>query len=134
MKLQSGLVSLSLVFVVCFGLAFKFDGKNNVSASPGTLTEEIVKTFVTAKNKKVPPDNIVSITFESIQFGKTRTANKADEYEGIPAGETVNPVRVKYSVRRHWSTGDDDKQVYYDYSFYKNNYGEWDALGNGPVR
>ncbi|MGI9165495.1 MAG: hypothetical protein ACR2G5_03765, partial [Pyrinomonadaceae bacterium] len=74
MKLQSGLVSLSLVFVVCFGLAIKCDGKTNVSAAPGTLTEEIVKTFVTAKNKKVPPDNIVSITFESIQFGKTRTA------------------------------------------------------------
>ncbi len=146
MKHPSLLVSLGLVFVLCFGLAFthkRVSSGNTVSTglrttSPADLTEEIVKQIVTKRENNLTKYSTgpksVTVTFESVRFGKTRGANRQDEIDGIPPGETVHPVRVKYTSMYHYSNTDEEKNIHYDYNFYKDSYGEWAALGVGPVR
>jgi len=72
-------------------------------------------------------------TFESVRFGKSRAASKADRYDAI-TGPTVFPVRVKYSELRRWGNGEiETKPFHYAYEFYVDEYGEWNAKGVGPV-
>ncbi len=46
----------------------------------------------------------------------------------------VYPVRAKYTTVEHYSNEDQEKKNYYGYNFYIDSYGEWNALGTGPVR
>ncbi len=133
---------LGIVFVLLFNTAFVCGGNesNLVTDLPAsttnseTLTEVIVKEIITAKVIRTNKDFETEITFESVRIGKTRTANKADENQGIPAGETVYPVRVKYTVVLQTSTGPQTTNHHYDWDFFKDSFGEWASLGKGPVR
>jgi len=123
---------LSLNFVV---------GINSASAAAynvAALTEAIAKTVITKQENNVTKYSTgpksVTVTYEIVRLGKTRKANKADEYEGIPAGATVYPVRAKYTVVQHYGSGDKTTEKHYDYDFYENNFGGWETLGRGPVR
>jgi hypothetical protein len=103
------------------------------------LTEDFVKQFLTERENNAVNGGLTSpasktITFESIKFGQVRQANKKDEYEGIPAGATIYPVRAKYTVVNHYNDSDVENEVHYDYEFYKDSFGEWTTLGLGPVR
>ena len=128
---------LGLSFALCFGLAFAHEG-GAAHAPAAAPTEEVVRQYVTRRQEKLTKSSTgpksVTVTFESIRFGTSRKANARDEFDGIPKGETVYPVRVKYTAVYHWGSGDEEKQIHYDYEFYKDNYGEWAALGLGPVR
>ena len=146
MKQHSLLVSLGLVVLLCLGLGFtqeRASAGRTVSTGSGTtsatdLTEAVVKQIVTKRENNLTKYSTgpksITVTFESIQFGRTRAANKQDEFNGIPLGETVHPVRVKYTSVRHYSNTDEEKNIHYDYDFYKDSFGEWAALGVGPVR
>ncbi len=137
MKHQPLLVSLSLVFVLCFSLAFKSRNDNSSGTGAGNLTEDIVKQIITSRENNVTKYSTgpksVTITFESIQFGTPRRANQQDKIDGIPT-EMVYPVRAKYTTVHHYSNEDEEKKNYYGYNFYIDSYGEWNALGTGPVR
>jgi hypothetical protein len=138
------LQSLGIVFVLLLSTAFvcsngseSTSGENSIvsTTNSAALTEAIVKEIITTKEKRVNDEVLKpEVTFESVRIGKTRKANKADEYEGIPAGETVYPVRVKYNVTLQYSTGPETKNHHYDWDFFKDEHGEWATLGKGPVR
>lgn len=122
-------------------LGLNFVGINPASASAysiAALTEAIAKTVITKQENNVTKYSTgpksVTVIYESIRLGKTRKANKADEYEGIPAGANVYPVRAKYTVTQHYSSGDKTTEKHYDYDFYENSFGDWATLGRGPVR
>ena len=143
--IQNWAVSLQLLGIVCvllFNTAFGCGGNdsNLVTDLPASttnaeaLTEEIVKEIITEKVIRTNKDFETEITFESVRIGKTRTANKVDENNGVPAGETVYPVRVKYTVVIQTSTGPQTTNHHYDWDFFKNNFGEWASSGRGPVQ
>jgi hypothetical protein len=99
MKKHPLLVSLGLVFVMCFGLAFKFSDNNHGSGTDARdLTEDIVKQIITRRENNVTKSSMgpksVTVTFESVRFGKPRKANEQDKIDGIPT-EMVYPVRAK---------------------------------------
>jgi hypothetical protein len=135
MKLQNSVITMGLVFTVFFSLALKCG-----TPSGGDLTESDVKQLITRREKMLATGvgtspNSADVTFESIKFGTTRTANKQDEIDGVPEDETVYPVRTKYTAHRQWGDGtSEDRETYYDWDFFKNSYGEWDAIGKGPAR
>lgn len=141
---QSLLISLSLIFVLCFGVAFAYEsdttGTNTASLSTNlaALTEDIIKQIITKQENNLTKYSTgpksVTVTFESIKIGKARKANKADEYEGIPPGATIYPVRAKYTAVHHYNDGDQEKKYHYDYYFYQDSFDEWATLGLGPVR
>ena len=138
MKKHPLLVSLGLVFVMCFGLAFKCSDNNRGSGTDARdLTEDIVKQIITRRENNVTKSSMgpksVTVTFESIQFGKPRKANEQDKIDGIPT-DMVYPVRAKYTTVHHYSNENQEKNNHYDYEFYKDSYDEWAALGVGPVR
>jgi hypothetical protein len=138
MKLQNSVITLGLVLTVFFSLAFRCGTPSGTSSE--ALTESDVKQLITRREKMLATGvgtspNSADVTFESIKFGTTRTANKQDEFDGVPEGETVYPVRTKYTAHRQWGSGStEDRETYYDWDFFKNNYGEWDAIGKGPAR
>jgi len=147
MTTQTAFINFSLILVLLLTLAFKC-GNNSSDENPGNephtntgaLTEATVKQFITGREERAAtgaggsPDS-VTVTFESINFGTTRTATVQDQYDGVPKGETVYPMRVKYTPHRRWINGTkEDPEIYYSYDFYLNKYGEWDALSKGPVR
>ena len=108
--------------------------KPKKTSSNSALTQAVVEEIITGRQKKLYANLEPTVTFESVRIGKTRKANKADEYEGIPAGATVYPVRVKYSVVYRYSDGDKTENHHYDYLFFKDSFDEWATLGLGPVR
>jgi hypothetical protein len=150
MNTQNAFFNLSLVFVLLFVLAFKCGNDSEPSAKPtpdnkiqkdsDQLTETMVEQVVTQREERLAtgaggsPDS-VTVTFERIDFGTTRTATKQDEFDGVPNGETVYPARVKYTPHRRWENGTkEDPEINYNYDFFVNKYGQWDALGRGPVK
>jgi hypothetical protein len=126
MKLRNSVISLGLVFTVFFSFAFKC-GTDGGSSNSGTLTDADVKQLITRREKSLATGvgtspSSADVTFESIKFG-------------VPEGETVYPVRTKYTAHRRWGGGaTEDRETNYDWDFFKNSYGEWDALGKGPAR
>ncbi len=140
MKTQNAILNLILIFALLSTLAFKCGDNTSNDGNFGQLTETIVKQVVTKREERLAtgaggsPDS-VTVTFENIDFGTTRIANKKDEFEGIPNGETVYPVGVRYTPHRQWRNGTtEDTEIYYSYDFYLNKYGEWAVLANGPAR
>ncbi len=149
MQIQNALINLSLVLVLIFTLAFKCGNDSDDNPTPpdnkrqinsGELTETIVKQIVTQREEMLAtgaggsPDS-VTVTFENIDFGTSRIANKQDEFNGIPNGETVYPARVRYTAHRQRRNGTtEDQEVYYSYDFYVSKYGKWAVLANGPAR
>ena len=130
-------ITLSLALVLCIGLASTPRNAYGGSAGSDGLTEDIVKRYVTRKAEALAKSSTgpksISVTFENIRFGKPRRANAQDKIDGI-RGKTVYPVRVQYTATYHWMNEDEVNKIHYDYSFYKDSYDEWSALGNGPVR
>ena len=148
MKIQNALINLSLLVVLLFTPAFKcgentgddLPADNGQSVNWGQLTETIVKQVVTQREERLAtgdggsPDS-VTVTFESIIFGTIRTANKQDELDGVPKGQTVYPAKVRYIPHRRWENGTkEDPEINYSYDFFVNKYGQWDSLGRGPAR
>jgi hypothetical protein len=160
MQLQSSLITVRVVFVMLlsFALACKEDTKlantpidngrtNTASAaanseSSDALTEDIVKqVFTKQANSSVNQSGStdtkpVSVAFQSIQFGITRKANIKDESEGVPAGATMHPVRVKYTVVTNFSGKNRENKYDEDYYLYKDKSGAWAKLSMkaGPVK
>lgn len=76
----------------------------------------------------------VDITFQAVEFGQPRALNEQDRIDGV-RGETVYPVRARYSEHRTWGNGEtQDLETYYEYDFYRDDFGAWDYVGKGPVR
>ena len=108
-------------------------------AVAGAPTEADVQAFVTrgaemsATGIGTSPSS-VSLTFHEIRFGASRPANLQDRYNGV-TGPTMFPARVRYTSHLRWGARSTDTvETHYSYSFYVDAYGEWNALGHGPVR
>jgi hypothetical protein len=103
------------------------------------LTSEIVKAYITRKEKMLATNigsshKSVTLSFESVLFGKTRKTTQRDRITNGIEGPTVYPVRVKYVSHRVWGNGEKEAvKVHYDYEFYKDSYGKWDSYMVGPV-
>ncbi|HEX8464887.1 MAG TPA: hypothetical protein VF627_09755 [Abditibacterium sp.] len=104
------------------------------------LTAADVKAHVTKQEKRIATGvggqhKTATVIFESIRLGKTRKTNERDRLINGVDGPMIYPARVKYTSHRTWGNGEtEDKKIHYDYEFYKNSYGEWDAVLMGPVR
>ena len=81
-----------------------------------------------------PSPSSVSLTFHEIRFGASRPANLQDRYDGV-IGPTMFPARVRCTSHLRWGAGSTDTiETHCSYSFCVDEYGEWNALGHGPVR
>jgi hypothetical protein len=139
------LINLGLVFVLCFGVASASEVDNvgstnaegSTAAGSASLTEDVVKQLITKREENLTKSSTgpksITVTFESIRFGQSRRANEQDKIDGIPT-QTVYPVRVKYTAVHQYANEDQSKEHHYNYNFYEDSYGEWAALGVGPVR
>ena len=108
------------------------------TAAGGALTEDAVKQFVTRKEQNLATGvgsshKSVAVDFSEVRIGATRAPNEQDKIDGI-RGDTVYPVRVKYTSNRTWGNGETEaKVIHYGYDFYRDEFGEWNAVGRGPV-
>jgi len=130
-------------FTLLLPLAATFgcDGQASAGDGPtaGALTEDAVKQFVTRKEEALATGvgsahKSVKVEFVEVRLGATRRPNEQDKIDGI-RGDTVYPARAKYKSVRTWGNGEtEEKLIHYAYDFYRDEYGEWDAVGLGPVR
>lgn len=112
-----------------------------LAAAAETITQEVVKKFITQREEKDQGQfnggkNLKSISFESVQFGTSRKALPG-ELIRVPAGTTIYPVRVKYTTHRAWPANAGAPEavtIHWTYDFYKDEYGEWTGASTGPVR
>jgi len=142
--MKSNLLLLLTLAPLCLGLTLQAQGApkkpqpKKPTAKAG-LTSEAVKAYITRKEKMLATGigsshKSVTLTFESIRFGKTRPATLRDRTVNGIEGPTVYPVRAKYVSNRVWGNGEKEAvKVHYDYEFYKDSYGEWNSYMVGPV-
>lgn len=132
------LLFFALVGVLCVGLVSSGRSDEKQAAKAG-LTTTVVKEFVTRKEKALATGvgsahKSVTLTFQNPRFGASRAVTKRDKLNGIK-GTTVYPVRVRYTSHRVWGNGEtEDKEIHFEYEFFKDAFGEWDAYGVGPVQ
>jgi hypothetical protein len=75
----------------------------------------------------------VKVEFDEVHFGETRKPNEQDKIDGV-RGDTVYPVRAKYKSLRRWGNGEtEEKVIHYNYDFYRDEFGDWNAILRGPV-
>lgn len=137
-------VCLSLSIALACGIALGVGSTHARAGKPTTLataddpTEEIVKRHIIKGEEKLTKyssgPKSVTVTFEGVRFGQARTATRSDEDNGVPRGGTVHPVRVRYTSVHHYSNTDEEHKYHNEYDFYRDSFGEWAALGRGPVK
>ena len=124
------------VLVGCDGQASGGDG---AAAADAGLTEDAVKQFVTRKEEKLATGvgsahKSVKVEFVEVRLGAARAPNEQDKIDGV-RGDRVYPARAKYKSIRTWGNGEtEEKVIHYAYDFYRDEYGEWDAVLRGPVK
>lgn len=145
MRKKSLLVMLSVTFsLFFFGFVSQSQSVEKKSATEqqaakAGLNTPAVKAHITKKEKSLATGigsahQSVSVTFESIRFGKARKTTPKDRVVNGIEGPMVYPVRVKYTSHRRWGNGETEtKNIHYDYEFYKDSYGEWNTYMVGPV-
>jgi hypothetical protein len=126
--------TIIIIFTVFFGMAFQCGRENGGTDSArkttdsGGLTEEIVKQKITQSVEKsvlgVTGPKSVDVEFESIKFGNAEKPSIRDENDGIRS-DIYYPVRVRYTIIRHYSDSDQEEERYEDCKFFKDSFGEW---------
>jgi hypothetical protein len=145
MAKKFSLMSLGLLVSLVCGLS----NPNPIFAAPKKkakqvknvgITSTAVKAFITRKEKMLATGigsthKSVVVTFESVRLGASRKANLRDRTVNGITGPIIYPARVKYTSLRTWGNGETESvPIHYDYEFYKDAYGSWDAYMVGPVR
>ena len=76
----------------------------------------------------------VAVISDSIAFGEPRLLNEQDKIDGL-RGDTVYPVRAKYSELRTWGNGETETvSTHYAYDFYRDEFGALNFNAKGPVQ
>lgn len=133
------LIGLCLTVAACFGLSCNGSPEAASSTTEVAPTEADVEQFITRKEEALATDTgsahkSVKLTFESIRFGKSRKATERDRVVNGITGSTVYPARVKFISHRTWGNGEtEDKNIHYDYDFYRDEFDELSAYLVGPV-
>ncbi len=139
---------IAIVFAILFGAAFQCGKENDGTDSrkrstdvrqektdsrkdktnSGDLTEEIVKRIITESIEQsvmgVTGPLSVDVKFKSIKFGTSETPSRQDEIDGIRS-DVYYPVRVKFTIIRHYTDSDQEEERYEDCKFFKDSFGEW---------
>ena len=103
------------------------------------LDADAVKQFITRQEERLATGvgsshQSVKVEFVDVRLGEPRKPNEQDKIDGV-RGDTVYPVRAKYKSLRRWGNGDTaEKEIHYGYDFYRDEFGEWNAVLRGPVR
>lgn len=133
--MNKNLLTIAIVFTVLFGAAFQC-GKDNdggkdsrtKNMDSGGLTEEIVKRKITESIESsvmgVTGPKSVDVEFKSIKFGTSETPSEQDKIDNIRS-DIYYPVRVKYTIIRHYTDSDQEEERYEDCKFFIDSYGEW---------
>ncbi len=132
--MNKNFAAVAIVFAILFGTAFQCGNENGgtdtkrKNTGSGSLTEEIVKQKITESIEKsvlgVTGPKSVDVNFKSIKFGKSETPSRQDEIDGIRS-DIYYPVRVKYTIVRHWNDSDQEEERYEDCKFFIDSFGEW---------
>ncbi|CAN5851886.1 hypothetical protein BH20ACI4_BH20ACI4_15650 [soil metagenome] len=139
--MNKNLLTIAIVFTILFGAAFqcgKEDGgtdskksektSERSSTDAGGLTEEIVKRKITESIESsvmgVTGPKSVDVEFKSIKFGTSETPSEQDKIDNIRS-DIYYPVRVKYTIIRHYTDSDQEEERYEDCKFFIDSYGEW---------
>jgi hypothetical protein len=132
---------LLLAFTLTAGCDTQDSPATPPSAQPPAstaLTEDAIKRFITRKEENLATGvgsahKSVALDFLEIRLGDPRKPNEQDKIDGV-RGDTVHPVRAKYKSTRKWGNGDtDEKTIHYNYDFYKDEFGDWNAILRGPL-
>ena len=76
----------------------------------------------------------VAVISDLIAFGEPRLLNEQDKIDGL-RGDTVYPVRAKYSELRTWCNGETETvSTHYAYDFYRDEFGALNFNAKGPVQ
>lgn len=136
---------LALVLAACGGGEPPADAAAGESfaeeeEADGAPTDDDVRALITRREEASATGvgsmhGSVALAFDEVRFGTPRAADERDRVVNGITGATVYPVRVRYTSHRTWGNGETEaRPIHYDYEFFRDAQGGWDAYLVGPVR
>lgn len=107
---------------------------NSSKASEALFKKEIYDWYqASVNNASISAPKAIGVVFSSFTMGAayknvvvvdaSGRANR--KHNGAPANTLIYPAKTNYTICERYNSGDDQKQVFAIFSFYKNSSGEW---------